>query len=207
MNRSPNHLSVRRGEHADDAAWRSSLPCLQPRCPAMVPRTGRSRYRALPSEWLIIFVMLTDRVNHPLPPLLPFRVGRSPTVIANARSCQWIALHRVSDRAAKMSLGWMPVTPYGSRTPRGEPQRLLPRPVGPPSGVSLRVRSLRWGRRPPPSSCPPSRPKQTNGTSCSTAVSSTHERRPGSHRTRRGICRKCRSYGRSSLAFGLRSRL
>jgi hypothetical protein len=77
----PAWTSVRRGEHADDAAWRSSLPCLQPHCAATVPRTGRSRYRALPSEWLIIFVMLTDRVNHPLPPLLPFRamkVSRCP---------------------------------------------------------------------------------------------------------------------------------
>jgi hypothetical protein len=77
----PAWTSVRRGEHADDAAWRSSLPCLQPRCAATVPRTGRSRYRALPSEWLIMFVMLTDRVNHPLPPLLPFRamkVSRCP---------------------------------------------------------------------------------------------------------------------------------
>jgi hypothetical protein len=49
--------------------------------------------------------------------LLVHGVGRSPTVIANARSCQWIALHRVSDRAAKMSLGWMPVTPYGRARP------------------------------------------------------------------------------------------
>jgi hypothetical protein len=32
----PAWTSVRRGEHADDAAWRSSLPCLQPRCAATV---------------------------------------------------------------------------------------------------------------------------------------------------------------------------
>jgi hypothetical protein len=31
------------------------------------------------------------------------RVGRSPNVIANATSCQWIALYRASDRAARMS--------------------------------------------------------------------------------------------------------
>jgi hypothetical protein len=74
----PELGTIRRGEHADDAGWRSSVPGLQPRCAATVPRTGRGGYAAPPSEWLIISVMLTDS--------FPTRLGVAAAVVERSRN-------------------------------------------------------------------------------------------------------------------------
>jgi hypothetical protein len=110
-------------------------------------------------------------------PTLLSRVGRSPTVIANARLCQWIALHRVSDRAARMSVAGCPMpvrAPWRAATPSCR---------GPWSSPWPASRCFSGGEegRPPLSSCPYlGKTKQINGTN----RSALHGRRPEDRKRR-----------------------